>query len=66
MTQLTEQELRDHIQQLNEQVTHLTTILSLMVDKVALIENTAKEMRADILADMAELKDNFNDKDWET
>jgi hypothetical protein len=66
MTQLTDQEMRDHIDQLNEQVEHLTAILSLMVDKMSLIEAAAKEMRTDILADMDELKDNFNDEDWNT
>tara|TARA_R110000850_G_scaffold185479_1_gene311172 strand:+ start:167 stop:358 length:192 start_codon:yes stop_codon:yes gene_type:complete len=63
---MTEQEMRDHIKQLNEQVDHLTTILSLMVDKMALIESAAKEMRVDILADMAELKDNLNGESWNT
>jgi uncharacterized coiled-coil protein SlyX len=66
MTQLTEQELHDHIEQLNAQVTHLTAILSLMVDKMALIEDAAKEMREDCLADMAKLKDDFNGNDWKT
>tara|TARA_R110000851_G_scaffold144472_5_gene283619 strand:- start:1201 stop:1401 length:201 start_codon:yes stop_codon:yes gene_type:complete len=66
MTQLTEQELHDHIGQLNAQVTHLTAILSLMVDKMALIEDAAKEMREDCLADMAKLKDDFNGNDWKT
>jgi uncharacterized coiled-coil protein SlyX len=66
MTPMTEQEMREHIKQLNAQVAHLTTILSLMVDKMTLIESAAKDMRTDILADMAELKDNLNGESWNT